>query len=67
MSEKVKGFIVTLSRDVNEEGLKHTMSLMREIKGVVSVKPVTTDAGEHINRERIKHDLRMKLLTSLDI
>ena len=42
MSERVKGYVVTLEENLDEEDAACTMTVLRAIKGVADVRPVQT-------------------------
>lgn len=61
MSNKIKGLVVTLEKDINEEDSEFIINTLKMIRGVASVNPVFTDISDQINRERVKSELRVKL------
>jgi hypothetical protein len=66
MSDRVKGFIVTLDREYREEDDGETIrNAIRMIKGVLSVDPVSTSPDDHINRVLIRSELEKKLWAAL--
>lgn len=62
MSRSVKGFTITLEKDINEETIEAVVSAISMFKGVSSVKPVMSDVDDHINRQQIKCEYRNKFL-----
>ena len=44
------------------EEIRHALLM---VKGVLSVTPSVTDIGDHMNRERVRHELLEKLLAVL--
>lgn len=62
MSERIKGFTVTLEKDVKEEGAEIILQALSMIKGVADVEPIETTYEDHMNRERVKWELRDKFI-----
>jgi len=50
MSDRIKGFIVTLDKDLSEEASDHVLKAIQMVKGVLAVEPITADlmGDEHI-------------------
>jgi hypothetical protein len=65
MSERIKGYIVTLDSDVYAEQAADIAIALLMVRGVVSVEPVAVDVDDFVNRERIRHELGQKLLEAL--
>lgn len=57
MSDRIKGFVVTLERDLRDddaEGIKDAISM---IKGVANVEDSKVSSDDHINRMQIRTEL----------
>lgn len=65
MTGRHAGYIVTLADDIREDDAEHILTALRMISGVVSVKPVTSDMGMVVARERVHADVREKILRLL--
>lgn len=66
MSDRVKGFVVTLERDIRDddaEGIRNAICMIRE---VCSVQPIVVNPGDHIERMRIRAELEKKLYQALE-
>lgn len=61
MTDRFCGFVVTLERDIREDDAEATIAAIRQIKGVVSVGPVTSDPAFHAARERVRWEYLDKL------
>ncbi len=61
MTDRVKGFIVTLEEDARIDHIEVVMQSIRLIRGVADVQPSISDSSDHINQMRVKSDLRNKL------
>jgi hypothetical protein len=61
MSNRINGFIVTLSREVSEETAERITTAISLIGGVVSVKPVVSDHNTHIAEQRVRTQIAGKL------
>jgi len=66
MTDRVKGFTVTLAEDVRIDDIEATMDAIRMIKGVVDVQPCITDSNDHINRMQILSRVRTKFIKFLN-
>lgn len=66
MSEKIKGFTVTLGEDFNVDDSEAIIQAIQMIKGVVSVNPISLTGEDQINRIRIKNELRNKFYKFID-
>lgn len=61
MSDKVKGFVVTLEHDVNLENVELLMQTIRYMRGVADVRPSITNSDDYIREQRVKSELRQKM------
>ena len=66
MTDRVKGFTVTLAKDVRIDDIESTMQAIRMIKGIVDVQPCIVDSNDHINRMQVLHNIREKFIKFLD-
>lgn len=57
MSDRVNGFIVVLDRDYNDDDIEATINAIKQIKGVISVKPNVATPNDEIVAMREKHKL----------
>jgi len=63
MSKKIKGFTVTLDQSVSEEYAERVKEAIEMMAHVVSVKPSKDNVDDQINRDRLKHEFTMKILS----
>ena len=63
MSEKIKGFTVTLDQSVSEEYSERVKEAIEMMAHVVSVKPSKDNIDDQINRDRLRHEFTMKLIS----
>ena len=61
MSDKIKGFVVTLDVDVSDEYAEHIKNAILMMKNVSSVESSVTNINDHMNRSRIVTEMREKL------
>ncbi len=66
MTERIKGFVVTLEEDFKDEDAERISHAIELIKGVVSVVPSISNQEDMMNRERVKHEFRKKIWGLLD-
>ena len=61
MTARIKGLVVTLGEDVREDEIESVVAAIRMVRGVASTDTRIVDHDDHMNRERIKYELRQKL------
>lgn len=62
MTDRVKGFIVTLDKDIRIDDVQRLMDAISCMKCVIAVDPVIAEGpDEHIARVRITKEVREKL------
>lgn len=62
MTNRVKGFTVTLADDIREDDFEQILNAVKMIKGVLHVEPEITTVKDHMNRQRVKSELIDKIL-----
>ena len=60
MTTRLKGFTITLEKDIREDDVEILIQTLKMIKGVVSVKPIESDVTDLMARERVKSEIRDK-------
>ena len=63
---RVKGFTVTLERDIKEEEFQRVLEAVEMIHGVLHVEPVLATGQDHITRMRLKNDITRNILKLID-
>ena len=63
MTDRVKGFTVTLSKEIRTDDFEWIMNAVKMIKGVESVEPVINDGSEYITLMKRDAEIRDKLHT----
>lgn len=58
MTDRVKGFTVTLEKDYREDDVEFIQNAISAIRGVAHVEQNIVTHEDHMNRERIKAELR---------
>ncbi|MFA5207532.1 MAG: hypothetical protein WC428_02630 [Candidatus Paceibacterota bacterium] len=66
MTDRVKGFTVTLAEDMRIDDIEPIMQAIRMIKGVIDVQPSITDSNDHINRIQVLSNIRKKFIKFLE-
>jgi wobble nucleotide-excising tRNase len=66
MTDRLKGFIVTLERDIRDDDAEVIKQAIAAIRYVLSVAPVVADINDHMNRQRIRAELVEKLYAALE-
>lgn len=60
MTDRVKGFTVTLEHDIRIDDVEVILNAVRMIKGVAHVEPSISTHEDHMASERLKWELRDK-------
>jgi hypothetical protein len=61
MTQRLKGFVVTLEKDLREDDAEVILNALRMIRHVESVEPVESNFDDQMNRSRIRSEFRDKL------
>jgi hypothetical protein len=65
MTDSVKGFVVTLEADARIDDAQQIVAAILRFRGVASVTPEILDVTDLMARERIRHEMRVKILDIL--
>lgn len=65
MTDRLKGAVVVFADDIREDDAKPILEAIRMIKGVASATGRVANMDDHMNRERVRHELEMKLVKVL--
>lgn len=65
MTDRIKGFYVTLEQDIRDDYFEAIKNAVLMIKGVISIKESIVDSDDFINRERIRQEYMHKLFEVL--
>jgi len=57
MTDRLKGFLVTLGCDIREDDARSTIAAIQHIRGVVSVKPLVSNMEDAMARARVTNEL----------
>jgi len=66
MTDRVKGFTVTLENDIREDDFQRILEAVEMIKGVMHVEPSLVTGNDHINRTKIKIDVTRNIMKLVD-
>ena len=66
MTDRVKGFTVTLEHDIRVDDVEMILNAVRMIHGVAHVEPSITTSEDHMNRMMIRTEMRKKIFKALD-
>lgn len=61
MTDRVKGFTITLDRDIRVDDIEHIQKALEMVKGVAHVEPSISTSEDHIARMRVEGEIRTKL------
>ena len=62
MTDKYKGFLVTLDKEIHDDDAKHIINALKMIRGVHSVKPYVKGMQDYMEYEKAKSDVGQKIL-----
>jgi len=60
MTDRVKGFTITLTHDVRIDDIEAIETALKMIKGVADVEPSISTHEDHMAQARVKWELRDK-------
>lgn len=66
MTDRVKGFTVTLEKDIRIDDVETVIQAIRMIRGIAHVEPSISTSEDYMNRQRVKHELREKFYKFYD-
>lgn len=61
MTERYKGFVVSLDRDMRSDDAEATMAAIRQIKHVADVKPLTAKFEDEMARDHARREIHERL------
>lgn len=61
MTDRYHAFTVVLEEDIRCDDGEPILNALRQIRGVISVKPHVTGVADHDARERVRHEFAKKL------
>ena len=62
MTDRYKGFLVTLEKEISENNAENIINALRMVKGVHSVKPYITGIEDYMAYEKAKSEIGSKVL-----
>lgn len=65
MTDRIKGFTITLEKDVRVDDVQPLIQAISMLKGIAHVEPSLSTCEDHMNREMIAHEFKMKLYNFL--
>ena len=65
MTDRYHSFVVTLESDLRSDDADATLTALRQIKGVIDVRPQTSDAGSLMAQARAESSLRSVIFDAL--
>lgn len=67
MTDRVKGFTVTLNQDYRDDDVEAILNAVRMINGVAHVEPSIVTSEDHMNRQMIRNIIREKIYKAIDL
>ena len=65
MTDRVRGFYVTLDRDIREDDAGAIRTALQMTKHVIDVSPDVADPAQHVAEMRVRAELSSKLIDVL--
>lgn len=65
MTNRIKGFTVTLDKDMRDDDFEAIKTAVEMIKGVVHVEPSIVTYNDHMNRKMIQQEIMMKVYKAI--
>lgn len=62
MTDRFKGVTVAFDRDIREDDAQPIIEAIRQLRGVLSVKPIVAGFEDSIAEERVRRELGQQLL-----
>ncbi len=66
MGNNIKGFIITLDKDIREDDAAAVRQALEMIRGVIAVDESVVDVSDLMNRRRVTYEIRHKLFKTLE-
>lgn len=66
MTDRIKGFTVTLKHDIREDDFQRILEAVEMIRGVGHVEPVLATGDDYMVRTRLKMDITRNILKLID-
>lgn len=66
MSDRIQAFTVVLDKDIRDDDAESTLQALSMVKGVAAVFPVIAEAGDMIQRMRVRHEIRMRIYQAIE-
>ena len=62
MTDRIKGFVVTLEDNVREDDAEVIANAIRILRRVLTVTPYVDTFQDQMNREKVRHELGQELM-----
>lgn len=66
MTDRVKGFLVTLENELRTDDAEPLAEAIRHLRGVVDVTPQIMESGDYMIRQQVRHELMRKLFDAIN-
>lgn len=66
MTDRIKGFVVTLERDIRIDDVEPLMEAIKFMRGVADVEPSVSNPDDHMNQARFKSEFRERFYKFLN-
>lgn len=62
MTDRIKGYLVTLENDIREDYADSIKQALQMVKGVFTVKPYIKSMEDYMSEEKAKHEFAKKIM-----
>ncbi len=66
MTDRVKGFTVTLEKDIRIDDVQCIIDAISMIKGVLDVEPSISTMQDHMIKTQLKIEMKRKIIDCID-
>lgn len=66
MTDRHRGYVVTLDQDIREDDAEAIINAIKMVKHVLTVRPVIADFEGHMAEDRVRMDLKKRLWEALE-
>jgi len=66
MIDKIKGITITLESDIRVDDIEYLLNTFKMLRGVATAEPIIVTSQDYFARERLKIEMRKKLLKIID-
>lgn len=66
MTDRIKGFIVTLNDDVRDDDVEPILTALQMVRCVADVSPLVANIDDHMARSRVRSEVQRKIYDAIE-